>query len=264
VDLDTVIDLLAAQPARTAILTDFDGTLAEVMADPGAVTPLPGATDALVALTEAGFGVTVISGRPVTFLAERLPDALDLSGLYGLEWRRDGMVGEHPGAGVWGPVISEVVERARRDLSGVLVEPKRLTLTLHYRQCPDRQAEIERFARREGERTGLEARPAKMSVELHPPIAADKGTAVEEALVTGPPVEVAAFLGDDVGDLPAFAALERLAARGMRTVRVGVVTSETPPELLAVTDVSVAGPAAAVSLLEDLAQRAVRARRAGR
>jgi trehalose 6-phosphate phosphatase len=87
---------------------------------------------------------------------------------------------------------------------------------------------------------------------------------VEEALVTGPPVDVAAFLGDDVGDLPAFAALERLAARGMRTVRVGVVTSETPPELLAVTDVAVAGPAAAVSLLEDLAQRAVRARRAGR
>ena len=65
-----------------------------------------------------------------------------------------------------------------------------------------------------------------------------------------PPV---CFLGDDVGDLPAFDALDRLAAAGVHTVRVAVSTEEAPQEVLERADVVVDGPAGALAVLERLA-----------
>ena len=50
----------------------------------------------------------------------------------------------------------------------------------------------------------------RMAVELRPPVAIDKGTAVD-ALIDG--FAVGAFAGDDTGDLPAFAALRRAVDR---------------------------------------------------
>ncbi len=90
-----------------------------------------------------------------------------------------------------------------------------------------------------------------MSVELHPPVAVDKGTAVE-ALVAVPVIRAVCFLGDDVGDLPAYDALDRLAAVGVHALRVAVRSAEAPPALLERADVVVEGPAGAVAFLEDL------------
>jgi trehalose 6-phosphate phosphatase len=92
-------------------------------------------------------------------------------------------------------------------------------------------------------------RPAKMSVELHPPIQADKGTALE-ALVDG--LGAVCFVGDDLGDLPAFDALDRLAARGVHAVRVGVDSDEVPARLLERADVVLDGPAGVVAFLRSL------------
>jgi trehalose 6-phosphate phosphatase len=88
-----------------------------------------------------------------------------------------------------------------------------------------------------------------MSVELHPPIDADKGTALEQ-LVEG--LGAVLFAGDDHGDLPAFDALDRLAGRGVDTVRVAVASAEVPRELVDRADVVVDGPAALVALLRTL------------
>ena len=62
-------------------------------------------------------------------------------------------------------------------------------------------------------RTGLVAHAARRSVELRPPVSADKGTVVR-TLTAGRPS--ACFLGDDAGDLPAFAELDRLGYDGER------------------------------------------------
>jgi trehalose 6-phosphate phosphatase len=66
----------------------------------------------------------------------------------------------------------------------------------------------------------------------------------------------AAAFGDDVGDLPAFAALQRLHAAGgpLRTVvRVAAVDAESPPAVAAAADLTVAGATGAVALLRALA-----------
>ena len=80
-------------------------------------------------------------------------------------------------------------------------------------------------------------------------MAVDKGTVVE---ALGASLEAVCFLGDDVGDLPAFAALDVLRSRGVHTVKVGVKTAEAPPEVLAHADLVVDGPLGALELLRTL------------
>jgi len=62
-----------------------------------------------------------------------------------------------------------------------------------------------------------------------------------------------AYLGDDSGDLPAFAVLDALAAAGVVTVKVVVDSAELPDEVRAAADVVVRGPEAVAELLSGLA-----------
>lgn len=246
---DVLAPFLAA-PARSAVLTDFDGTLAPVVDDPWAAVALPGTADVLRALTARYAVVAVISGRPVSFLLDRLGPGVRLSGLYGLEEvGDDGRVVIAAEAKPWAHVIEGAAARAIVEL-GSIVEPKGLSLTLHFRTSPEREDEVRVWAAAESGRSGLLVRVAKASVELHPPVAADKGTVVA---VVARDLESACFLGDDVGDLPAFDALDRLAAGGVHAVRVGVRTEEAPPELLERADLVVDGPEGALAVLRHLA-----------
>jgi trehalose 6-phosphate phosphatase len=149
-------------------------------------------------------------------------------------------------------VVDDVARASASDgPPGMDVEPKGLSLTLHYRRRPDLAAAVTAWAEAQAAASGLEVRAAKMSVELHPPIAADKGTALE-ALVAG--LGAVAYVGDDRGDLPAYDALDRLAAAGAaETLRVAVAGAETPPDLLSRADLVVDGPPAVVDLLRRLA-----------
>lgn len=192
--------------------------------------------------------VGVISGRPVSYLVGHLGEALWLSGLYGLETLDHGRLIEAPQAEEWRPVVREAVDRARREL-GDVVEPKGLSLTLHFRTAPERGPAVRAWAGEEATRTGLVVRSAKASVELHPPLKADKGTVIEAAAAG---LGAVCFLGDDVGDLPAFDALDRLAAAGVHTVKVAVSTEEAPQEVLERADVVVDGPTGAMAVLERL------------
>jgi len=89
-----------------------------------------------------------------------------------------------------------------------------------------------------------------MSWELVPPVPVDKGTTVLE-LAEG--FDAVCFIGDDRGDLPAFAALDLLAVGGAYALKVVVESDEVPPELLRQADLVVVGPAGVMGFLELLA-----------
>jgi trehalose 6-phosphate phosphatase len=243
-----LLDPLRARPERSAILTDFDGTLSPIVEDWMGAVPLPETCAVLDGLATRYALVGVISGRPVAYLQQHLGTRLRLDGLYGLESLVDGEHRSVVEVEEWRPKVQRAVDDAESRF-GTLVEDKGLSMTVHFRTRPEAEAEVRSWAAREQKRTGLELRTAKASVELHPPVHIDKGAVVEEA-VAG--LDAVCFLGDDVGDLPAFAALDRLRARGVHTVKIGVRTAESPPAVLDASDVLVEGPIGALELLKTL------------
>ncbi len=238
---------LVRDPGHSALCLDFDGTLSPIVSDPVAARPLPGASQLLARLASRFALVAVVSGRPVEFLQRALeaPAGVMLIGLYGL-----GHIG--PDARTWAGPIAEAVTAARREAPlGVYVEPKGLTVTLHWRNAPEAGSWAAAFAARQEDQRGLRVYPGRLSLELRPPLDVDKGT-VLRALTSG--MQAVAVFGDDLGDLPAFAAAAEMAAQGVATIRVAVVDAESAEEVVAQADVVVEGPEGAMALLEQLVQ----------
>jgi trehalose 6-phosphate phosphatase len=248
--LAALLEPVVSRAPQGGVLLDFDGTLSPIVDDPETARPSEGVTSTLGELAQRYRLVAVVSGRPVSFLRPLLPPRLVLSGLYGLEVVRDGVVADHPYAGAWREAIEDVV-RSSSALGprGMRVEPKGLSLTLHYRTRPELAEAVQAWAATQAARSGLVARPARMSVELHPPIQTDKGTALEQ-LTTD--LRAVCYVGDDLGDLPAFDALDRLATNDVHTLRVAVASDESPPELLDRADLVLEGTAAVPAFLEAL------------
>jgi trehalose 6-phosphate phosphatase len=258
--LPELVRPLAGEPQRSALFLDFDGTLSAVVVDPVGARPLPGVPALLAELAGTFALVAVISGRPTAFLADVLqsPPGVTLVGLYGLERALQG-----PAHDTWATVIDEVVAEAMATApEGVYVEPKGLTVTLHFRRAPEHKDWVLAFAERQHATRGLLVHPGRLERELRPALDVDKGTVVRslveehDAQHRDAPLRALAAFGDDVGDLPAFAALEALrAAEGppRTVVRVAAVDAESPRVVAEAADLSVAGATGAVALLRDLA-----------
>jgi trehalose 6-phosphate phosphatase len=255
---------LLVDPATTAIVSDFDGTLSPIVDRPAEAGPLEGAVGVLALLARRFRLVAVVSGRPASFLVEHLADSgagassdapsPHFVGLYGLEVATgDGRTVPEPEAARWRPVIDEVVGRLRSGAPpGALVEAKGLAVTVHWRTAPDAESWASAAVAAESEATGLRSHRGRMSLELRPPLAIDKGSVVRR-LLHG--CTAGCYLGDDLGDLPAFAALADASAEdGTATVAIAVADDESPPEVLEAADVVLRGPDQALAALEWLAR----------
>ena len=251
------VELLAARPDRAGLFLDFDGTLAPIVTDPETSAIPPEVRPVLADLAGVLGVLAVVSARPAAFLAERadIPGAR-LLGLYGLESWEGHLAVPRPDASEWAPRSREAVRRLRAALDGadgVWVEDKGLSVAVHWRNAPERgdaEQEVLLLVEALSAETGLEPVPGKLVVELRPPITWDKGDTVR-ALAEEAGLEAVVYVGDDLGDLPAFA-----AARELGGVALGVGGgAETPPELLTATDGLFDGPAAVRLWLEILRER---------
>ncbi len=253
---------VAERAATAAVISDFDGTLSRIVDDPSDAEPLPGAVEVLHLLAGAYARVAVVSGRPASFLVDRLEmerrsSKLVAVGLYGIERAESGgTTWVDPNAEGWREAVHESELRAREHApAGVLVEPKGLALGLHWRTSAQDETWAREFAAAQAADLGLVVFFGKMSLELRPPSTADKGTAVR-ALCQG--LDAACFMGDDLGDLPAFGALDSLRAAGMRTCKMVATSEETPAALVQEADVAVNGPEEALAVLRLLLETARR------
>ena len=241
------------------IAADFDGTLAPIVDDPADSRPLPGTIEVLTALAVHGALIGVVTGRDATTVVrlgglDAIP-GLVVEGLYGLEqWRGDALTTPDPPAQIAAlrQRLPELLDVQRAD-DGVWIEDKRLSLVLHTRRAADPA----------GERDRLQAPAADLAtqfeVELHPGRNVlefrlpgfDKGGALHRLVSDAQPSAVL-YAGDDVGDLPAFAAIEQLRNGGTPAWCVAAVSDEAPPELVGAADVTVDGPAGVLALLRAL------------
>jgi trehalose 6-phosphate phosphatase len=250
VELPEALHPLVAEPARSAILLDFDGTLAEIVARPELARPVDGARETLrdLALT---FGVVaLISGRPTEDLRALVDvEGVRYVGLYGLEADLEGRVPE---------AVHALARDAAQLVAGAWAEDKGGSVAVHYRQANDPDAARVAIldAIRSGVPEGWEAIEGKMVVELVPAGRARKGGAVRQLIADVAPSAVL-YAGDDLADLEAFEVLGALSSHdGLHAVRITVRGPETPHELVDQADLTVDGPSGLVAVLRSVVEAA--------
>ncbi|MGN9760787.1 trehalose-phosphatase [Streptomyces sp. SD31] len=255
---------IVAHPERALIALDFDGTLAPIVPDPEKARPHPDALPTLAALAPKVAAVAVITGRPADV-------AVRYGGFTGTPGLEHLVVLGHYGAERWDAASGEVtapdphpgVAAVRVELPGLLdstqgtwIEDKGHAIAVHTRRAADPQGTFD--ALREpltdlATRNGLIVEPGRMVLELRPP-GMDKGVALSE-YVRELGAESVLYAGDDLGDLPAYAAVDTLRSEGTPGLLV-CSGSEEVTELSKQADLVVDGPQGVVRLLRAIADRA--------
>ncbi|MFJ9659541.1 trehalose-phosphatase [Streptomyces griseoflavus] len=259
------LEALLSHPDKALIGLDFDGTLAPIVSDPEQARAHPDAVPALAALAPKVAAVAVVTGRPAGV-------AVRNGGFAGVPGLEHLVVLGHYGAERWDAVTGTVtapaphpgVATARAELPGLLdrfgawrgtwIEEKGgRAVAVHTRRAADPQAAFE--ALREpltdlATRHGLVVEPGRMVLELRPP-GMDKGVALMEyAREIG--AGAVLYAGDDLGDLAAFTAVDKLRTAGTPGLLV-CSGSEEVTELRERADIVTDGPPGVVRLLHTLA-----------
>jgi trehalose 6-phosphate phosphatase len=201
-----------------ALFLDFDGTMVDIAPQPQDVeVPQPLIPLLMELLTYLGGAVAVISGRPIDQLDAFLhPLRLPVAGVHGAE-RRSADATLHLLAT---PPLDHVEQAARSMVAlypGLLLEIKRGSVALHYRQRPELEELCEKVMRKAVHETpGLTLLRGKMVVEAKPG-GATKGRAIE-AFLREPPFagRTPVFIGDDVTDEVGFSTVQRLGGIGIK------------------------------------------------
>ncbi|WP_099023757.1 trehalose-phosphatase [Mycolicibacterium palauense] len=213
--LDSYGQLIGVFSTREPVVfLDFDGTLSEIVDDPGAATLIDGAAEALTTLATL-CPVAVLSGRDLADVRERIGvPGLWYAGSHGFEMvAPDGSFHQHDAAAAAIPVLERAAEELRSecgDVPGVLVEHKRFGVALHYRNvAPGRVGKLIAAVQRAGKRHGLRVTGGRKVIELRPDVDWDKGTAltwVRDRIGDGKRL-LPVYIGDDLTDEDAFEAV---------------------------------------------------------
>jgi len=198
-----------------ALLLDYDGTLAPIVADPAAARLGLAMRRVLTALVHhPHYRVAIVSGRALGDLRARVDGtALYLAGNHGLEIVGPGVTYCHPVASRLRLQFAALAQTLRHDLEeipGVWVEDKSLTLSVHFRSAPAQCIPLVRCRVVRRVRSALEARTlvlrtGKAVLEVRPRVPWDKGEAmrwiVEHMRLSMPRASgLTVYIGDDETD----------------------------------------------------------------
>jgi trehalose 6-phosphate phosphatase len=263
------LDAMLDDPAQALLTVDFDGVLAPIVDDPYQAHVHPGAVAVLSRVAARLHGVAIVTGRP----AEQ---ALSLGGFAGADGLADLVILGQYGVERWDARTGEItapepppgIEPARRRVPGLLaglglddaqVEDKGRALGLHVRRLPDPDAALERL------REPVAALAAELDLHVEPgrhvfelrAAGIDKGHAIE-SLLTETGTTTIVYAGDDVGDVPAFDAVERHRDGGGNGLLIWSASDESPAaaeRLGERADLVLPGPDGVIGWLEALADR---------
>jgi trehalose-phosphatase len=253
-DIEPLRPLLSGKPF--AIFTDIDGTLAPIVPNPEDARISPRARDALCQLIGQGVRVAFITGRAL----EKARSMVDISEAYfaanhGLQIAIGGDTSTPEELRLYVEWARQVIHDASGwNLPGVTIEDKGPIVAFHYRRAhPEEEARTAIRAAVAASKAAAHFRvqEGRRVIELRPPLAIDKGTAVG-TLVRQIGAKSVLAIGDDATDLDMFRGVSDLREAGIPGASVAVLSDEAEPLVLESTDYFVRGVEGVEWLLEGL------------
>ncbi|MCX6396574.1 MAG: trehalose-phosphatase [Propionibacteriales bacterium] len=253
---------------RLVVALDFDGTLSPIVDNPNVAHIHDDAGGVLDDLAEVVRAIAVVTGRPARQVLalgglDEVGDAiaehgrqLVVLGQYGNErWtsaqRR--VVTPKPPPGLSG-LIAELPRLLRRaDAAEAWIEEKGLAVAVHTRRLEDPAGAFDRLlpllqTAAADRHLGIE--PGRFVIEIRAS-GMDKGKALH-GLVAEFEAGAVVFVGDDLGDVPAFEAVLEMRAGGMPALLV-CSGSDEQSALRDLSDLVVDGPDGVMGFLRGLA-----------
>lgn len=226
---------MVKDPGGVLVATDFDGTLSPMTSRPEEAHASPEAVAALAQVGERVGSVAIITGRsPRTVLqladlsAPGLSDLVIL-GQYGVErWdaRSREFVEPPPPPGI-APLADELPAFLEQQGVPAELEFKGRAVGVHLRNVPDPDEatrRLERPLRELAARHDLTVQPGRLILEVCSKDQ-DKGHALR-ALIAEREATGVIYLGDDLGDIPAFEAVAALRETGFPAIAVCAASAE--------------------------------------
>ena len=230
-------------PSEVVLVTDFDGTLAEIVEDPTQTVARPDALLALSRLVRQLADVIVLSSRTTAQLEQLVPiSGVRLIGDSGLAPPRHA----HKDAlDQFNVDVSVLLER----IPGAWLEVKPASSAIHFRNTNLGGEEMLALLRPLLEGRPLAAYLGRKVIEVHAP-KAGKGTALAALLPGEDPAGVVCF-GDDENDRSMF---EYVSSMDLPHMAVGVSSPEAPAHLFDRCDIVVSGPEEAAAFLNEIVE----------
>jgi trehalose 6-phosphate phosphatase len=267
-DADQRLESVLGSPGPVLLCLDYDGVLAPIVDDPAQAVIHPRARDVLLSVATLVHDIAVVTGRPARQavglgrLDELAADlagrgcSLQVRGQYGAQrWTSaEGVVSAPVPAGLAGLEGELPILLSSAGATTAIVEHKGLALAVHTRRMDDPAGALDRIRavlQPAAERWGLIAEPGRYVLEFRAS-GHDKGTAVRELVAELAPAAVV-FIGDDLGDIPAFEAVAELRRGGLAGLLV-CSASDEEGALLELADIAVAGPDGVMELLAALSR----------
>ncbi|OGO01215.1 MAG: trehalose-phosphatase [Chloroflexi bacterium RBG_13_53_26] len=215
------------------IVSDFDGTLVPIAGRPGEAILPERTKELLQALAKKpNIVIGIVSGRALDDLRNKVGiEGITYAGNHGLEIEGPEVVFVNPLAEQTRFTMQRlyrVLSRALSGIGGVVIEDKRLTLSVHYRLVDEEKAGLvenlfSQIVDKMQAAGRIRTTYGKKVLEVRPAVDWDKGKAISLILdsqvnVSGEGGFLPIFMGDDVTDEDGFAAIED---RGGISVFVG-------------------------------------------
>lgn len=258
---------LVREGEHLLVALDFDGTLSPIVENPEIAVIHAEAPAVLVDLSSQVRAIAVLTGRPARQVLalgglDDVGDAIGESGRelvilgqYGNErWSSNArrVISPKPPAGL-ASLISDLPRLLRGvDAADAWVEEKGLAVAVHTRRTADPRAAFDRLLpvlTEAAKARNLTIEPGRLVIEIRAS-GMDKGVALHQ-LVEQYDARAVVFVGDDLGDVPAFEAVAELRDKGMPALLV-CSGSDEESTLRDLADVVVAGPDGVMAFLRTL------------
>ena len=229
------------EPSEVILVTDFDGTLAEIVPDPSQAQARPETLAALEELVLLLADVIVLSSRAPAQLERLVPvPGVRLIGDSGLALPR------HAQKEALDRFNEEATSLLRR-IPGAWLEVKPASTAVHFRNTDKTGEEMLALLRPLLDGARLGAALGRKVIEIHAP-KGGKGSALAALLPSEDPGGIVCF-GDDENDRSMF---EYVSALDFPHMCIGVSSPEAPHDLFERCDLVVPGPAGAAAVLAEI------------